>query len=383
MTKTSKILIINAIFLSFAILATGCNNSSAHSALFGQACFEEADCVEGLRCVERICRRSGGGPSDAAAWDISSRDAIQDIAATDTQYWDGSARDIEALDIVEQDDSWGRDISSADISVDASCCAGGCDEGMVCADCSCEPIALERCHEQGQICDPTQWQGSNYRCMNPSADRPAYCVGKCNDNLFTFAPDATCPDSDSLCNPFGSRAPLFRSTCLGSCKLEEGCGQPNFGCMPISHDSYEGACFPILEDKQIGEACDNSFLCGEGAFCIDQICVAGCDAYPEDGVTGCEQGHCVPLAGLVGTCQPDAPATQEGEECSDDMLNRPCGSDALVCLRAYGEDVNRCTRVCRIRIGQPDIDCPVGQSCTVFRYNGPNRQLGRCAPDSE
>lgn len=400
MPHPSKTLLLTAISLYLSLLAAGCIDSS-RPALAGQACFQDADCASGLKCVERICRSEGRSPADAAAWDVSARDTGHDIAARDivvsdsmthdTEDSDASGRDIVSADIVEQGDAPepdadanDGDISPVDVGedfdVDASCCADGCGEGMVCSDCSCEPVDLGPCREQGQLCDSWEGNSSDYICPVLNADQPAYCLGKCDGRRFAL--DRTCSDSESVCSPFGSRNSL-KDYCRSGCMLEEGCDLPGFGCIPIGHAIYDGVCLPIDENKQIGATCHYLTGCEEGALCHNGICKRACDAYTVDGQTTCDQGHCVPVVGLAGVCRSDTSATQEGEECSDEMVGRPCGSDALVCLPAYGEDINRCTRVCRF-LFHPEIDdCAEGQSCTGYRLGGAIRQLGRCTPDSD
>jgi hypothetical protein len=256
-----------------------------------------------------------------------------------------------------------------------ACCGNGCADSQFCSStCECVDYDPAYCEYQNQPCFALETFDNGYYCADINESGVGRCYGLCGAN--SPDPTAQCPDPNSTCTFADDNGGI----CLSNCNLELGCGDPAFGCLPISSSAQDGVCVPVNNENQLGESCEpgETFDCASGLICVPRengnggVCRQACRpfAYPNGSTnTDCDQGHCIAFSPDIGICAPDNDAT-EGERCGPQLS--ACNEDAVGCYPSGGG--NRCQKLCRLELGS--IDCDPGRQCFQFSMDQPD--LGVC-----
>lgn len=256
-----------------------------------------------------------------------------------------------------------------------ACCPNGCGDGEFCDGCTCKPYQPQTCQTQNQPCS-TSGRDNGFVCTDQLSGKQR-CVGLCE--LDADSPDATCPTADTSC-VFEADRRSNTGLCFSNCKLNQGCGLPDMGCMPYDgRNGVEGVCVPANNRNQIGSSCESGsiFDCESGALCVGGgrgepgTCRQACRPFGNASGTDCNAGSkCLPISDTVGICTPDN-GKKQGDRCQEN--NTTCGSDAVGC---FGQGSSgRCYRTCRIEKG--NADCKA-ETARCQRVGGGNGDLGIC-----
>ncbi len=409
----------------------------------GQTCFVPSDCSDGLTCFERICVPLGtAGPntsnnsnnnmldvgldsttdSDVPACVIGSRVCVSDNLAEicvseggiatvvqiecTLQEFCNSGVCVSVGECIDEDgDGYGAGCdrgtdcndgnnrinpgtrenctTMADDNCDGvvnegcnvgACCAGGCNDSQFCnTDCACQEFQPQRCQFQNQPCTDIDSFVDGYYCAALTASGEGRCYGVCSTTAND--PNATCPDPNTVCALGEDTSAL----CVSNCTLEQGCGDPILGCLPLGVSEAEGVCLPSNPANPIGASCDpDQFLdCAAGAICAPRfngngaVCREACRpfAFPDgSSQSDCSTGHCLAFSGDIGVCIRDNMST-EGNTCNPALTM--CTEDAVACFPSQN-GVPKCQRQCRLG----GNDCAAGLEC--FQFDPNQEDLGVC-----
>jgi hypothetical protein len=333
--------------------------------LHRRPCNTNADCQQGLACVNSRCRPSGGCQADADC----PRGYVCDAAMTNGQ---GCPTGSSCAGVCQPQPPQCQNCPPGVACVNGACAVScgnviACPPGSQCINGTCSGSCVTgstNACPAGQVCDPSgqcvlppAQCGSN--SMTPNCPPGAQCingacVALCNANTIC-AQGLVCDLQRGLCVPPGPPTPQCASDrdcpqgaqCLNGLCIS-GCGANGMTCPPGEVcDPTRGLCVP---GNPPPPACTATQGCPNGDACVNGVCVPSCTSA---GNVGCPPGTqcdpnrnvCVPVPTGCGTA---------GQACSNGQ----------VCLN--GQCVAACTAT-------GSITCPQGSSC--------DPTTGACVPN--
>lgn len=426
----SRLLICALSILFISLIGWGCSIDRIEgSQLAGQECGNEADCAQGLTCVERRCRPVGHGAvddiPDAGDSDIDPGqpetgiiipDAEMPPPRPDAEHFPdtrpsphdtgqtctvGETR-CASPEITEQcvgseqgttqwverpcpsgescidglctidcgPDQVYNPIVGECVDEDEECCPGGCGDGELCHQCACQAYDPATCQYQNQPCESEGQFSNGYMCARYGEFSDLRCFGLCNPPAAD--PDSTCPEPDSICLYEDTSQP--NGSCVTDCSIGDPCGDDGMGCIHHAAGTKDGICLPSTGTGQVGDPCNpDDFLdCADEAVCVGGICRQSCRPFDLN-ESDCTDGSCLAFSHELGMCTTDT--NLDDGSCTADFTT--CGDDATGCFQSFEGGGLTCYDFCRLQLD--DDDCADGYTC--FQHDIQNDFLGMCTEE--
>ncbi|QDG51961.1 hypothetical protein FIV42_14800 [Persicimonas caeni] len=379
----SRLRLLTSVFALFVAASSlaGCSfEPGERTQLAGQECFSDDQCVEGLLCVERVCKPQAGvtGSDAGVDADVDTPDDATDVPpGDDVPFLDvgqdagqmvcepGSRRcgGRQVLEICSED---GTRYFQRECEGDLVCQNGRCVDPGGCEDRDGDGYcADEDCDDADRSINP----GIMESCDTPYDDN---CDGQVNENCTECCPGG-CGDGEFCSNC--QCAPVDPNTCQFQ---DQPCSQEGwnngFYCTSIDN-SGDMRCLGICQRN----ADDPDSTCpNPGSVCAfgdgeQGVCLSGCTISQGCGLPG---WGCLPYDGSdrEGICVPTNPNNRLGDSCDSDAFF-DCEEGAICLDLQRGA---RCVPACRAfsNAFNSDTDCANGHCVPL------TDRLGMCRPDA-